>query len=70
VHVELRAEVARTQIALEDLLALKPGAVVRFGSPVQGGVTIFADAVPVHRARPGRSGNRRAVEVTDRLDMA
>ena len=28
------------------------------------GVTLFADEVPVHRGEPGRSGGRRAVQVT------
>jgi flagellar motor switch protein FliM len=30
-------------------------------------VTIFADETPVYRAKPGRSGNRRAVQVLERL---
>jgi flagellar motor switch protein FliM len=68
VQVELRAEVARTQIALEDLLALKPGAVIALGASVASGVSLYADQVPVHRVRPGRSGPRRAVEVLERLD--
>lgn len=68
VQVELRAEVARTQVALEDLLALEPGSVVRLGSSVASGITLYADAVPVHRVRPGRSGIRRAVEVLERLE--
>jgi hypothetical protein len=32
-------------------------------------VILYADAVPVHRARPGRSGKWRAVEVLERLEV-
>ena len=32
------------------------------------GVTLFAEVVPVHRARPGRRGAKRAVEVLERLE--
>jgi len=30
-------------------------------------VTLFADETPVYRARPGRHGNRRAIQVVERL---
>jgi len=32
-------------------------------APAEGGVTLYADKVPVHRAKPGRSGARRAVQI-------
>jgi flagellar motor switch protein FliM len=67
VAVEMRAEVARVEVAIEDLLDLKVGDVVRLGASAQAGVTLFADSVPVHRARPGRSGRRRAVEILENL---
>jgi flagellar motor switch protein FliM len=68
VGVEVRAEVAAIDMSVEDVLALKPGDVVRLGAPAAAGVLLYADAVPVHRARPGRSGRRRAVEVLERLE--
>jgi flagellar motor switch protein FliM len=67
VDVQLRAEVAAMPLAAEDVLGIKPGDVLRFGQPADAGVTVFADETPVYRARPGRSGNRRAVQVLDRL---
>jgi flagellar motor switch protein FliM len=71
VDVQLRAEVAHTALAAEDVLALRPGDVLRFGRRAETGVTIFADETPVYRAKPGRHGNRRAVQVLDRLgDLA
>jgi flagellar motor switch protein FliM len=41
--------------------------VLRLDAPAEAGVTLFADKVPVHRAKPGRSGSRRAVQVTERV---
>jgi flagellar motor switch protein FliM len=70
VDVQLRAEVAAVPLAAEDVLGLKSGDVLRFGRAAETGVTLFADETPVYRARPGRHGNRRAVQVVERLGEA
>jgi flagellar motor switch protein FliM len=67
VDMTLRAEVAAVELPIEQVLALQPGDVLSLGSPAEGGVTLYADKVPVHRAKPGRSGSRRAVQVTERV---
>ena len=67
VDVQLRAEVAAIDLAAEQVLALQPGDVLRFGRAADSGVTVFADESPVYRAKPGRSGHRRAVQIIDRL---
>ena len=64
--IELRAEVASVELPAEEVLALKVGDLVRFEAPSGQGVTVYADDVPVHRARPGRSARRRAVQVLGR----
>ena len=64
VEVPMRAEVAGVHLPIEAVLALKPGDVLSLQAPADGGVTLYADKVPVHRARPGRSGSRRAVQIT------
>jgi flagellar motor switch protein FliM len=64
VDVTLRAEVADTTLSLQDVLELKPGDVVRLDAEADAEVTLFADRTPVHRARAGRSGQRRAVQIT------
>jgi flagellar motor switch protein FliM len=64
VQVPVRAEVAGIDMPIEAVLSLKPGDVLALNAPVDAGITLFADAVPVHRARPGRSGGRRAVQIT------
>jgi flagellar motor switch protein FliM len=63
VPVNLRAEIGSIELTAAEVLALGEGDVVRLGSAKQG-VTLYADDVPVHRARPGRDGTRRAIQVT------
>src|SRR5205085_9099253 len=69
VEVQVRAEVAATELTIGDVLALGPGSVVRFGVPASAGVTVYAGSVPIHRASPGRDGNHRAVQVVHRLEV-
>jgi len=59
----MRAEVSDTHLTVEDVLALKPGDVVGLDGQASRGITLFADQVPVHRARPGRSGLKRAAQI-------
>jgi flagellar motor switch protein FliM len=66
VEMTVRAEVAAVDLPIEQVLALQPGDVLRLDARADDGVTLYADAVPMHRAMPGRSGGRRAVQVTDR----
>jgi flagellar motor switch protein FliM len=70
VDVTVRAEVASRDMPIEELLALRPGDVLRLNAPADAGITLFADKVPVHRGRPGRSGARRATQVVERLGGA
>ncbi len=69
VEVELRAEVAATTMTVEEVLALRPGQVLRLGARASDGVTLYAGHVPAHRAQPGRNGNRRAVQVVERMEV-
>ena len=63
VEITMRAEVSDTRMSVQDVLALKPGDVVRLDGQAAGGITLYADQVPVHRARPGRNGLKRAAQV-------
>ncbi len=63
VGIELRAEVAAVELSADELLGMRAGDVVRLG-PAKSGVTVYADGVPLHRAKPGRNGARRAVQIT------
>jgi flagellar motor switch protein FliM len=64
VEITMRAEVGDAHMSVDEVLALRPGDVVRLNGQVASGVTVFADQVAVHRARPGRSGSKRAVQIT------
>jgi flagellar motor switch protein FliM len=64
VEMTLRAEVASLELPIEAVLALREGDLLRLNAPASGGVTLYADKVPVKIAKPGRSGSRRAVQVT------
>jgi flagellar motor switch protein FliM len=64
VPVNLRAEIGAAELTAAELLALGEGDIVRFGN-ASAGVTLFADDVPLHSARPGRDGGRRAVQIVE-----
>ena len=48
---------------LDDVLALRPGDVVKLDAMAGDDTAVYADGVPVHRARAGRSGARRAIQI-------
>jgi flagellar motor switch protein FliM len=69
VDVTVRAEVAAIELPIEQVLALQAGDILRLDAPAEGGVTLYADKVPVHRAKPGRSGSRRAVQIVGAVEV-
>jgi flagellar motor switch protein FliM len=69
VDVTLRTEVADTVLTLEQVLALRPGDEIRLDGAADDQVTVFADRTPVHHGRAGRSGSRRAVQITERVEV-
>ncbi len=64
VDMTVRAEVAAVDLPLEQVLGLRPGDVLSLDAPAAAGITIFADETPVLVGKPGRSGSRRAVQIT------
>ena len=68
VEIEVRAEVGAVEMTIGDVLALGEGDIVRLGTQASGGVFVCAGEVRLHRARPGRSGVRRAVEIVEQLE--
>jgi flagellar motor switch protein FliM len=69
VPVEVRAEVGSVELALGQVLSLRPGHVVHLRAPVDTGVTLYANDVAIQRARPGRDGGQRAVEIIERVEL-
>jgi len=70
VEMTVRAEVAAVDLPIEQVLGLQPGDVLRLDARADDGVTLYAGAVPLHPAMPGRSGGRRAIQVTERTGGA
>lgn len=64
VPVTLRAEVASTELVVQDILALAPGSIVAFHARADDGVTLYAENTRLVRAQPGSNGARRAVQVS------
>jgi flagellar motor switch protein FliM len=64
VPVTLRAEVASVDLAVEDILRLSPGSVIKLGARADQGVSLYAENVKLGRAHPGSNGARRAVQIS------
>ena len=62
-QVLLRAEIGSTQMPIEQMLELTPGALVRLARRAEDGVRLFAEEVSLGRGQPGRSGTRRAIKL-------
>lgn len=67
-QVTMRAEVGSVEMAIDDVLGLNPGDLVKLSTLAADGVVVYAEDVPIHHAQPGRSGARRAVQIVDRRD--
>jgi flagellar motor switch protein FliM len=61
--VTLRAEVATTELAVQDILGLRPGSIIPFSTKAEDGVSLFAENVRIARGLPGSNGPRRAVQI-------
>jgi flagellar motor switch protein FliM len=68
IEVALRAEIAGPQTPAADVLGLTPGATLRLGGRVGEGLALCVEGVRVMRAKPGRSGSRRAVQVLEAIE--
>ena len=70
VEMEVRAEVGAVELPIEQVLGLGPGDLIPLGAHASTGVTLFVDDTPIERAKPGRSGARRAVQVLGPGELA
>ncbi len=69
VRVLARAEVAHTELTLEEILSFQPGDVIPLRRRKDTGVTLAVGETAMHRCVPGRNGNRRAIEVVERCEV-
>jgi flagellar motor switch protein FliM len=63
VDMELRAEVGAIDLPMAEVLAMRPGDVVRLRRPAAKGVVLYAGDVAAHVGDAGRNGNARAVQI-------
>jgi flagellar motor switch protein FliM len=68
IEVALRAEIAGPQRSAAEVLGLAPGTTLRLGGRVGEGLGLCVEGVRVMRAKPGRSGSRRAVQVLEAIE--
>jgi flagellar motor switch protein FliM len=68
IEVAVRAEIGGPEISAAGVLGLEPGATLRLGGRVNEGLGLCVEGVRVMRAKPGRSGSRRAVQVLEALE--
>ena len=68
VEVALCAEILGEEIPASQALRLTPGETLDLGARVADGLGLCIEGVRVLRAKPGRSGSRRAVQVIDAIE--
>lgn len=61
--VNVRAELGSAVMGLHEVLALQPGDSIRLAGPPPGEADLVVDDITVHRARAGRHGSKRAVQI-------
>jgi flagellar motor switch protein FliM len=69
-NVCLRAEIGAVRMPVERMLALAPGTLLALENRAEAGVQLFAEGVPLGRARPGLRGARRAIKLTEPMEPA
>lgn len=67
-EVKLRAEVGSARMPVAQMLALQPGALLALQERAEDGVQLYAEGVPLGRARPGLRGAHRAIKLTAPLE--
>jgi flagellar motor switch protein FliM len=68
VEVELSAEIPGAELPAQRALLLQPGETLELGTRVADGLGLWVEGVQVLGAKPGRSGSRRAVQVTEAIE--
>lgn len=63
VEMEVRAEIGAVDLPVADVLRLAAGDLIALNAHSSAGITLYVDGTPLERAKPGRSGSRRAVQV-------
>jgi flagellar motor switch protein FliM len=65
VPVNFRVNLLEKDISLRDLMELRPGDVIPVDMP--GNATMFVEELPTYRVKMGRSGDKLAVQVSEKI---
>lgn len=68
VSMPVRAEIGPRRMAIDDVLAMKPGDIIPLGRRVADGVDVIVGTTRAYRATPGQGEGRVAIQIIERLD--
>jgi flagellar motor switch protein FliM len=63
--VEVIVRLGETRLGMDDLLALRPGAIIVFDQPIDSPLTAYLDDQPLFLGWPGRQGIKQAFQVAE-----
>jgi flagellar motor switch protein FliM len=66
-EVEVRVELGRSQITVQDLFRLKVGDVIPLGKDVSDPLSVQVQGVPKFLARPGVYGSNKAIQIEEKI---
>ena len=69
VDVDMWAELARTSLKVKDFLHLQTGDVISADTRISTPVNVFVNNRKKFLARPGLSGKKKAIQITDRCSL-
>lgn len=65
IPVEVVVKLGETRLGMDDLLALRPGAILVFDQPIDSPLTAYLDDQPLFLGWPGRQGTKQAFQVAE-----
>ena len=66
-EVEVKVELGRSQITVQDLFRLKVGDVIPLGKDVSDPLSVQVQGVPKFLARPGVYGSNKAIQIEEKI---
>lgn len=63
--LDVVVRLGETKLAMDDLLALRPGAIVVFDQPIGTPLTAFLENQPLFSVWPGRQGTKQSFQVAE-----
>jgi flagellar motor switch protein FliM len=64
-EVELKAELGRTRLSIEEILELSEGDVIALDRRISDPINVVVGNIPQFKALIGKSGTRKALRITE-----